>query len=308
MSTTSPLWRCELLLTDACNFNCPYCRGPNQYSKGTLSFDEAKHIVDLWASHNLKNIRFSGGEPTLMKYLVELVAYTKSKGVERIAISTNGSASTELYDDLIDAGVNDFSISLDACCSSVGDMMAGGITGIWEVIAKNIEHISKRSYTTVGVVLTDDNFDQLIDTIEFADSLGVSDIRIISSAQWNNYLKFAELFSKHELSNKHKILNYRIQHFRENVNVRGLGDEDSNRCGLVLDDMAIAGNYHFPCIITMREGIAPIGTIDNKTMDEIRQERYEWFKNTDIKKCKQCKDNCLDVCRTFNNKYEEFHG
>ena len=24
-SASSPLWRCELLLTDRCNFHCPYC-------------------------------------------------------------------------------------------------------------------------------------------------------------------------------------------------------------------------------------------------------------------------------------------
>ena len=121
----SDLQRCELILTDRCNFSCPYCRGSNQYTKGTLTFEEAKFVVDLWADNNLKNIRFSGGEPTLMDYLVDLVSYTKSKGVSRIAISTNGFASKELYGKLFSAGVNDFSISLDACCSSTGDKMSG---------------------------------------------------------------------------------------------------------------------------------------------------------------------------------------
>ena len=161
VSLQSPLWRCELLLTDKCNFSCPYCRGSNQYTKGTLSFDEAKHIVDLWASHNLKNIRFSGGEPTVVPYLLDLVKYTKNKGIERIAISSNGSAKTELYQELCDTGVNDFSISLDACCASTGDMMAGNIPNVWQKVVNNIKELSKRTYVTVGVVLTDDNFEDL---------------------------------------------------------------------------------------------------------------------------------------------------
>ena len=45
--------------------------------------------------------------------------------------------------------------------------------------------ISKLTYTTVGVVLTPENIEKTIETIEFAHNLGVADIRIISAAQWN---------------------------------------------------------------------------------------------------------------------------
>lgn len=78
---------------------------------------EAIANIDLWADDGLKNIRFSGGEPTMHPNLVEMVAHAKNRGVERIAISTNGSMATRVYDKLIEAGVNDFSISLDACCA-----------------------------------------------------------------------------------------------------------------------------------------------------------------------------------------------
>jgi len=138
-SADSQLMRCELILTDACNFKCPYCRGVRDDIKGTLPLEKAKYIVDLWAKDNLKNIRFSGGEPTVYKDLVELIEYTKSRGVEKIALSTNGSANFQLYQKLINAGVNDFSISLDACCSAFGDMMAGGIDGAWNKVIENIK-------------------------------------------------------------------------------------------------------------------------------------------------------------------------
>ena len=63
LSATSPLWRCELILTDRCNFKCPYCRGIKPQI-GDISLDDAKNIVALWSVAGLKNIRFSGGEPT----------------------------------------------------------------------------------------------------------------------------------------------------------------------------------------------------------------------------------------------------
>lgn len=298
----SQLMRCELILTDACNFKCPYCRGVRDDIKGTLSLEKAKHIIDLWAKDNLKNIRFSGGEPTVYKDIVELVEYTKYKGVERIAISTNGSADINLYYDLIEAGVNDFSISLDACCSAFGDMMAGGIEGAWNKVISNIKDISKLSYVTVGVVVTEETVSELKNTIEFASSLGVSDIRIISSAQYNTLLENAKDISE-KVYIKYPILKYRIKNLKNQRNVRGLQTQDSHKCGLVLDDMAIAGNYHFPCIIYMREGGNPIG----KVGENMRKERKEWMKKHDTHKDIICQKNCLDVCIDYNNKYNKFH-
>ncbi len=302
-SEYSQLMRCEVILTDSCNFKCPYCRGVRDDIKGTISLEKAKHIVDLWTKDNLKNIRFSGGEPTVYKHIVELVSYTKSKGVERIAISTNGSADMKLYNDLIEAGVNDFSISLDACCSAYGDMMAGGIEGAWNKVIQNIKEIAKLTYVTLGVVVTEKTVSDLKNTIEFASSLGVADIRIISSAQYNTLLENAKSVSE-DVYNKYPILKYRINNLNQQRNVRGLQDQDSHNCGLVLDDMAIAGDYHFPCIIYMREGGNPIG----KVGDNMRQERAEWMKTHDTHKDPICKKNCLDVCIDYNNKYRDFRG
>lgn len=162
------LERCELILTDKCNFNCPYCRGIESKYKGTMSFEKAKFIVNYWASQNLRNIRFSGGEPTLYHDLIELVEYTKSKGIERIAISTNGSADLDLYFKLVDAGVNDFSISLDACCASEFAKISRSKNVAWEKFITNLKELSKITYVTVGIVLFDDNEKQVKDIIEFA--------------------------------------------------------------------------------------------------------------------------------------------
>jgi MoaA/NifB/PqqE/SkfB family radical SAM enzyme len=85
-------------------------------------------------------------------------------------------------------GVNDFSISLDSGCCSVGKKLTGGIEGAWEKVVDNIREISKISYVTVGMVFTEDNIGTATEDIKFADSLGVADIRIISSSQYQNQL------------------------------------------------------------------------------------------------------------------------
>lgn len=301
-SESSRLMRCELILTDLCNFKCPYCRGPHPSCKGQLSLERAKEIVDIWARDNLKSIRFSGGEPTVWKDIVELVAYTKSKGVENIALSTNGFAKFELYERLIEAGVNDFSISLDACCSAFGDVMSGGIKGAWDVVVGNIKALAKLTYVTLGVVVTEETVSELKDTIEFASTLGVADIRIISSAQYDTLLLNAVMVDE-TVYEKYPILKYRIENITNGRNVRGIQESDSRQCALVLDDMAIAGDYHFPCIIYMREHGNPIG----KVSDNMRAERAAWSGEHNCHNDPICRKNCLDVCIDYNNRYAKFN-
>lgn len=297
----TPLWRCELILTDKCNFNCPYCRGIIDEHKGTLAYEQARSVVELWANEGLKNIRFSGGEPAYWKGLMDLVKYTKSRGVERIAVSTNGSADRDFYRELIGVGVNDFSISLDACCSETGDKMAGGKKGSWEKVVDNIRYLSKLTYVTVGVVLTEDNIAEFQETVRFAsEDLGVSDIRIISSAQWNETLTQG-LGIPQEILDKHQILKYRVKNIEENRHVRGITENDNHQCPLALDDMAVLNGQHFPCIIYMREQGGAIGRVDNN----VRNVREKWVKEHNTFEDKICRENCLDVCVDYNNRVKQ---
>ena len=51
-----------------------------------------------------------------------MVEYAKDLGVGRMLYQL--TAHTKLYQKLLDAGVNDFSVSLDACCADDIDKMA----------------------------------------------------------------------------------------------------------------------------------------------------------------------------------------
>ena len=299
VSWTSDLQRCELIVTNRCNFKCPYCRGIRKDMQGDLSLDGAKEIIDIWASGNLHNVRFSGGEPTVWKPLLELVKYTRSFDCfEHIALSTNGSASLEYYQELLNAGVNDFSISLDACCASTADTMAG-TTSHFEHICESIKYLSERTYVSVGVVLDQQNNADLLKIIEYATGLGVSDIRIIPSAQSNHRLEV-------DIPTELPILKYRIKHLKEGRHVRGIQEHDCHKCHLVKDDMVSLNGKHFPCVIYMREMGDPIGDMAGKTLEQIREERKAWFESIDTSKNPICSRNCLDVCIDHNNKVEEY--
>lgn len=299
-SHTSRMRRCEIILTDNCNFKCPYCRGIRGDCSGTMSIDKVKHIIDLWCADHLQNIRFSGGEPTLYSAIEEVVAHARSNGVERIAISTNGSAPTDKYRRLVACGVNDFSISLDACCASGAERMSGLKEVNFNRIQENIKELSKICYVTVGVVLTEENKQEVKGIVSLAESLGVADVRIIPAAQYSRNMEWV---SDIPTTNSTRILQYRLNNIRRNRGVRGMEPTDFKRCPLVLDDSAIAGNYHFPCVIYLREGGNPIGIVN----DKMREDRLNWFKKTNVYDNTICRNNCLDVCVDYNNKWMNYH-
>ena len=318
VSITSPLWRCELILTDTCNFQCPYCRGIEEEHCGHMSWADAAFVVDMWAYQGLRNIRFSGGEPTLWKAyettqtgqkvrrsLIDLVARAAASGIQRIAISTNGSVDTAFYRQLVAAGANDFSISLDACCAETGDKMAGDKPGAWLKVVNTIRVLAQITYVTVGVVFTEENVQDFNEVVKFASELGVADIRILSSAQWN--ASFCDVCVDQAYLDRHPILRYRLANFTQGRHVRGLVDSDNAQCPLMLDDMAILNGGHYPCIIYLREQGQPVGHVDftltpEDAIQKIRAERVVWISRTDVRDDPICRKNCLDVCVDYNNR------
>jgi cyclic pyranopterin phosphate synthase len=295
-SIDSPLWRAELILTDKCNFSCPYCRGVKDEYKGDMPFADAVSTLELWFNEGLKNVRFSGGEPTLYDELFDLVGLCNDNDVDRIAISTNGSASLDYYKELIYWGVNDFSISLDSGCCSTGEKMTGNISDSWDKAVNSIRELSKLTCVTIGMVFDENNIENCYESLLFAISLNPSDIRIIPSAQYNKALtKLSKIPAN--LTKNYPILKYRIENLSNNLDIRGLTETDSDKCPLVLDDVAVIRNHHYPCIIYLREGGNPIGTMNN----DFRKERLNWYQGKNVKKDTICKKNCLDVCRDYNN-------
>jgi MoaA/NifB/PqqE/SkfB family radical SAM enzyme len=293
-SAATPVTRLECIITDRCNFRCPYCRGIQPSLRGEMGANDLSEL--LGSLGVVENIRFSGGEPTLNYDLREMAIRAREHGVKRIAISTNGSAPIDIYEDLIDAGVNDFSISLDACCSAGFSEMSGG-DDRWGRVTENIRELSRRVYTTVGVVLNEQNEAATIDIIRYASGLGVADIRIIPSSQRGPIL--ADL---HYESTRFPILRYRIGNAARGIHVRGISEHDFHKCPLALDDAVAAKGKHFPCIIYMREGGPPIG----ECRGDVRGDRGRWFEKTNTCEDAICRANCLDVCRDYNNKWRDY--
>jgi MoaA/NifB/PqqE/SkfB family radical SAM enzyme len=173
--------------------------------------------------------------------------------------------------------------------------MCGGIPGAWERVVETIRYLSARVYVSVGLVATPDNLAEVCDTVLLADSLRVTDIRVIPAAQYGAAL---HLDLPPSVLVRHPILAYRAGRFAAGEPVRGIPVGGCSTCSLVLDDMAVMGGNHYPCIIYMRERGAPIGRVGPNMM----QERAAWSAAHDCARDPICKANCLDVCVQYNER------
>ena len=105
-------------VTDRCNFRCTYCmpaEGVIQLNhKDILSFDEIIATVKYGVSKGINKVRLTGGEPLVRKGIVNLVQLiSEIKGINDLAMTTNGVHLTQYAKELKQAGLMRVNISLD---------------------------------------------------------------------------------------------------------------------------------------------------------------------------------------------------
>ena len=119
----------RLSITDVCNFSCAYCL-PDGYQcdsdRDFLSIDEIRHITSAFAALGTSKIRITGGEPSLRKDLAEIIRLcATTKGIEQVALTTNGYKLPSHIQAWIDAGLTSINVSID----SLDPRMFASITG-----------------------------------------------------------------------------------------------------------------------------------------------------------------------------------
>nr|CAD7396397.1 unnamed protein product [Timema cristinae] len=94
---------------------CMPAEGVSLTSKSQLlSTDEVLRLAELFVREGVTKIRLTGGEPTVRKDLVDIIAALKQiKGLETVAMTTNGLVLTRQLVPLQRAGLDILNVSLD---------------------------------------------------------------------------------------------------------------------------------------------------------------------------------------------------
>ncbi|MEI6223809.1 MAG: GTP 3',8-cyclase MoaA [Deltaproteobacteria bacterium] len=162
----------RLSLTDRCNFRCGYCSpGLETASGDVLDRADIRRLVGIFAEMGIRRVRLTGGEPTLRKDIVEIVAdLTGTPGIEEVALTTNGHRLEELAGPLRRAGLRQLNVSLDTFDPDRLERLSGRAADV-ERIQRGIVAAAAAGYPSLKmntVVLRDVNDGELGDLARFA--------------------------------------------------------------------------------------------------------------------------------------------
>ncbi len=129
-----PIHDLRISVTDRCNLRCPHCMPMEVFGDRyaflpkdeILTFEEIERLARVFVSLGVRKLRITGGEPLLRADLPELVArLAVIRGVEDVALTTNGLLLPQQAKDLANAGLTRITVSLDSLDEEVFQVMAG---------------------------------------------------------------------------------------------------------------------------------------------------------------------------------------
>ncbi|MCR6546895.1 GTP 3',8-cyclase MoaA [Dehalobacterium formicoaceticum] len=110
----------RISVTDLCNLKCQYCMPAQGVKKKRhdeiMRIETIEKIAQAAVNIGIKKIRLTGGEPLVRRGIIDLVSRIsklKFKGLEDLAMTTNGLLLEQYAADLKKAGLNRVNISLD---------------------------------------------------------------------------------------------------------------------------------------------------------------------------------------------------
>lgn len=173
----------RISLTERCNLRCDYCMPaegvPLQPKNKLLTTEEILRLARIFVEQGVRKIRLTGGEPTVRRDIVEIVAQMKAlPELEQIGITTNGLVLTRLLLPLQRAGLDNLNISLDTLKRDRFEKITRRKG--WERVIAGIDLAVQLGYRPKVncVLMRDFNEDEICDFVEFTRDRPV-DVRFI---------------------------------------------------------------------------------------------------------------------------------
>ena len=185
----------RISLIDKCNLNCIYCNPDNSrtrfdFNKAILSYEELFRLIKILVRDlHMKKIRFTGGEPLVRKNILTFFATLhkiKSEFPFELCLTTNGTLLEDKIEKLKELGLDKINISLD----SLQPERFFSITGKdnFHSVLRSIDKAESLGFSPVKintVVMKGINDDEVIDFVEFVKDRNLN-VRFIEFMPFSN--------------------------------------------------------------------------------------------------------------------------
>lgn len=169
--------RLELHLTYQCPERCVFCSEEHRmaaYEKFPVTWGRVAKVLRLHASRGVKNVHFTGGEPTIHPRFVETLRLARKLGM-RTSIGTIGTRlANRSFAARAVPWLDEALFSLHGPNAEVNDAMTRRDGSFDQTIAaiKNALEVNPDFPVYVNTVVTKLNVDHLLETVALADELG----------------------------------------------------------------------------------------------------------------------------------------
>jgi|GEM_PF-945793 len=165
-----------------CNMRCIYCPpwGENSYTiDDNLDTVSLERILTYLSEANFRVVKFTGGEPTLRKDLIDVVHFS-SKLFPETRIITNGWNLSKIASNLKLAGLKIIEISLDAAEPTSYARMTQTSTTMYTAVREGIEECIRLGFPVqLNMVVTRPNFDQVVPMLHLVESFGNVTLKLL---------------------------------------------------------------------------------------------------------------------------------
>lgn len=168
-------------LTKTCNNKCLFCPDSDNQNGSVISKQEIQKKLSEGRKKNIKEVIFSGGEPTIHPDFLEIVGAAKKMGYSHVQVVTNGRMFS--YPDFLmsaaKSGVNEITFSIHGHTERLHDSLTQ-IKGSFKqalIGLKNALKVKKMK-VNVAVAVSKTNFSHLPEIVEYFDNLGIKKLRL----------------------------------------------------------------------------------------------------------------------------------
>ncbi|MFE0175683.1 radical SAM protein [Streptomyces sp. NPDC059002] len=162
-----------------CNLSCPFCFGP-RHEVESMSGDTALRVAAVLRDGGVQGVVISGGEPTLLPYLPDLVRELSDPLPDgrrpRVVLSTNGLAPLRAMERVL-PGLSWLALPLESKDEAEHRLLRTGVAphrdrvlGLLKEVRKNHQHVRVKLGTVVTRLNTK-GAPEVLDLIEDAGSL-----------------------------------------------------------------------------------------------------------------------------------------
>ena len=168
----------RISVTDRCNYRCVYCmpaEGMRWTPRDTLlRYEEITRLVRIFAKMGIRQIRLTGGEPTMRADICRLIASLSAiDGIDDLAMTTNGHTLARLAPTLAAAGLRRLNISIDTLRPDRFAALTRG--GKLDRVLAGIEAARAAGMTPIklnAVLLAGQNDDEIFDLVDYCSAAG----------------------------------------------------------------------------------------------------------------------------------------